>query len=107
MSEDRPVVQTPSAYNTDEVARLLQRFAEDSTRCFEASVDDLVRVRVGSTMNITNVDLLDKSLDPALRERLELALVSAVNLALQKSALAAGNLFGDFERQLKEQKRSR
>lgn len=107
MSDQSTDSPPSSAFSADAVAKLLQSFAEESNRSFEASVDDLVRVRVGTTLKVLSVELLDESIDVTVKERLELAIAGAINLALQKSAVAAGKLFVEFEGQLKEQKNTR
>lgn len=82
-----------------EVSEVLQRFLDLGSRSFEATVDDLVRVRVGSSMNVLAVEFLDPALNPAMKQRLETSVVGAVNTALQRAALAAGQALSEFEQQ--------
>ena len=100
MPKDRPASLMPDASHAELVAAILKGFAEESSRSFEASVDEVVRVRVGTSMNLLSVELLDHTLDPRARERLETAITSAVNLAMHRAASAAGTLFAEFEQAL-------
>jgi DNA-binding protein YbaB len=92
--------------NADEVSQLLRRFVDASDRSAEATVDDLVRARVGAAMNVLAVEILDPALDPAMKERLETAIVGAVNTALRRIALAAGRELRDLVEQQKADKPS-
>jgi hypothetical protein len=47
-------------------------------------------------MNVLAVEILDPALDPAMKERLETAIVGVVNTALRRVALAAGRELRDF-----------
>ena len=90
----------------DEIAKLLGRFAEQGTQFFEATVDDLVSVRVDGSLNVKAVEILDRTINPALKQRLETAIAGAVNTALQRAALAAGQAIGDLDRQKRTGKSS-
>jgi DNA-binding protein YbaB len=103
---NEPPAPPPPSLDADDVTDLLQRFVELGNRSSEAIVDDLVRVRVGAAMNVLAVEILDPVLDPAMKRRLETAVVGAVNTALQRSALAAGQALGEFERRKKAGKTS-
>jgi len=96
MAIQPPAPPREPSLNTDEVSQLLGRFAEATDRAVEAMVDDLVRVRVGPAMNVLSVEILDPALDRATRERLETAIAGAVNIALQRVALAAGQALRGF-----------
>ena len=90
----------------DEVAELLKSFASQANTSYEATVDDLVTVRVGSSLIVQAVEILDRTLNPALKQHLETAIVGAMNTALQRAALAAGQAIGDLERKKKAGKTS-
>jgi hypothetical protein len=94
-----PPPPSKPAFDAEEISALLQRFVDTSGDSVEASVDNLVRVRVGRAMNVTAVEFLDPALDSATRLRLEPAVLAAVNAALHKAALAAGAALVDFQRQ--------
>jgi hypothetical protein len=79
-----------------QVSALLRRFVDAGSRSFEATVDDLARVRVGSDMKVLAVEFLDPAIDPALRQRPEAAAAGAINTALQRAALAAGQALSDL-----------
>ncbi len=49
-------------------------------------------------MNVIAVELLDPSLDRAVKQRLETAVVGALNTALQRAALAAGQALAELEK---------
>jgi DNA-binding protein YbaB len=82
-------------FDAGDVSQALERLLEGS---IEASVDNLVRVRVGRAMNVIAVELLDPSLDRAVKQRLETAVVGALNTALQRAALAAGQALAELEK---------
>jgi DNA-binding protein YbaB len=65
---------------------------------FEASADDLARVRVGSAMNVVSVELLDRDLDSAAKQRLETVIIGAINTAMQRAVLGAGQALVDWRR---------
>jgi len=82
-------------FDAGDVSQALERLLEGS---IEASADNLVRVRVGRAMNVIAVELLDPSLDRSVKQRLETAVVGALNTALQRAALAAGQALAELER---------
>ena len=106
MAIEPPVPPPEPPMEAAEISQLLQRFVDVGSRSFEATVDDLVRVRVGASMNVLAVDFLDPALSPAMKQRLETAVVGAVNTALQRAALAAGQALSDFEQQKRAAKPS-
>ena len=71
---------------TDDVTARLKRFSESSEATAEAVAQDLVRVRMGGRMEVREVNILNDSLPPDLRERLERAVVEAVAAAQSKLA---------------------
>ena len=85
---------------------MLRRFAEQANSSFAATADDLVTVRVGGGLNVTAVDILERSLNADLKQRLETAIMGAVNIAMQRAALAAGQAIGDLERTKRSGKNS-
>jgi DNA-binding protein YbaB len=85
----------------EEVSETLRRFAEGSRTSFEATSDDLVSVRVGTSMNVLAIEFLDPRLDAHLKEPLEAATVAAVNAALQKAALAAGRALAELQQKVR------
>ncbi|MFF1657756.1 hypothetical protein [Streptomyces sp. NPDC058255] len=97
MSAQLPPNQ-PTSPDSAEVSDLLQRFIELGSHPVEATVDDLVRVRIGAAMNVLTVELLDPTLAPEKRQRLETAIAGAVNTALQRTVLAAGQAVSSFGR---------
>ncbi len=82
----------PFAPNEDEVAAILRRLAEAPSRTYEATADGVVRVRVDGAMRVVDIEVLDAKADPHAKAALEAAAAAAVNLALQKAALAAGDV---------------
>ena|SRR5947207_6381161 len=104
MATQAPVPPSGPLFNADEVSQLLQRFVDVGNRPVEATVDDLVRVRVGAAFNVLAVEILDPVLNPEMKRRLETAVVGAVNTALQRAALAAGQALRDFTEQTKVSK---
>ena len=105
MSTDHPELDT-FPVDIGEVSERLQRFV-DAAGNFEASADDLVKVRVGSAMNVVSVELLDPALEAEIKQRLETAIVGAVNTAMQRSVLAAGDALAELERTMKADASSR
>jgi len=101
-----PVPPQEPPFDPDEVGGVMQRFVELDSRGFEAKVDDLVRVRVSGSMSVLAVELLDRDLEPKMKQRLETAIASAVNTAQRRAALAAGQALGEFARQKKGGKTS-
>jgi DNA-binding protein YbaB len=85
----------------DKVSERLRRFVHSASRNYEASADDLVRVRVGRTLNVISVELLDPKFEGHAKQQLETAIASAVNAALQRAALAAGDALADIGTQTK------
>jgi DNA-binding protein YbaB len=104
MSTDPPKLET-APVGVGEVSERLQRFVE-AAGSFEASADDLVRVRVGSAMNVVSVELLDPDLDSAAKQRLETAIVGAINTAMQRAVLGAGQALADLEKMTAARPRS-
>ena len=90
----------PPVLQMDTVSETLRRFAEGSRRTFEATADDLVSVRVGTSMNVVAIEFLDARLDEHMKEPLQAATVAAVNAALAKAALAAGQALAELQVQL-------
>lgn len=90
----------PVSLQMEEVSETLRRFAEGSRISFEATSDDLVSVRVGTSMNVLAVEFLDQRLDSHVREALQAATVAAVNAALQKAALAAGRALAELQQKI-------
>jgi hypothetical protein len=78
-------------FDADQVSQVLREFVDASNVGAEASVDETVRVRVGAAMNLLSVEILESTLDQALKQRLETAIVGAVNIAMQKAVIAAGS----------------
>jgi DNA-binding protein YbaB len=81
-----------------DVAKLLDEFLQ-TTKQFEASADDLVRVRVSSSLAVEDIQISDPKLDPELRKRIEAAVVTAVNAAFRKAVLGAGEILAKAPRQ--------
>ena len=96
-SKSLPPKQEPRL-DSDEVLNLLRSFADQAKTPYEATVDDLVTVRVEGSLNVTQVQIHDRTLNAGLKERLETAITGAVNTALQRAALAAGQAVGDLAR---------
>lgn len=78
------------------ISAALQRFLDGRAGPFESTVDNLVRVRVDASMRLLGVELLDDCVDAGRRRAIEVALVAAVNAALQKAALAAAGALGEL-----------
>jgi hypothetical protein len=66
------------------VAQALQRFIEVTDRIEQATVDDIVRVRVGPAMIVRSVEILDRTLDSHIRQRLETAILGAVRAVSER-----------------------
>jgi DNA-binding protein YbaB len=88
----------PTPLQIGDVSDTLQRFLESPSAAFEASADAKVRVRVNASMQLLAVEFLDSSVDGGCKRELELATVAAVNSALQKAALAAGDALNELAR---------
>lgn len=88
----------PAPLQIEDVSETLQRFLESPSATFEASADAKVRVRVNASMQLLSVEFIDSRLDEGCRRELELATVTAVNAALQKAALAAGDALNELSR---------
>jgi len=85
-------------FDVGDISRALERLVEGQAKgAIEASIDGLVSVRVSRAMNVLAVELLDPALDRAHKQRLETAIVGAVNTALQRAALAAGEALAEFD----------
>lgn len=97
-----PNPPSPTPLQIGDVTDTLQRFLESPSVLFEATADAKVRAQVNASMQLLSVEFLDsrldKGLDPACRRELELATVAAVNSALQKAALAAGDALNELAR---------
>jgi hypothetical protein len=89
----------PDVSDSEEVGRFLQQFVDTRTHAEQAIVDDLVRVRVGPAMMIQSAEILEPGLDDDLKRRLETAIVGAVNTAMRRASLAAGQALRDYLRQ--------
>jgi len=50
-------------------------------------------------MNVQSVEILDANLDVASKTRLETAIVGAVNIAMRRAIVAAGQALRDYARQ--------
>jgi DNA-binding protein YbaB len=81
-----------------DVEKVLDEFL-GTTRRFEASADDLVRVRVSSSLVVEDIHIAHPKLDPELRKRIEDAVVAAVNSAFRKAVLGAGEILTQAPRQ--------
>jgi hypothetical protein len=64
----RGVLETGAVTVIGDVAELLQRFVDTAGWSVEDSADDLVRVRLGGSMNVLAVEFLDPSLAPEVRD---------------------------------------
>jgi DNA-binding protein YbaB len=82
---------------TGDIARILQNFTEEARHTVEASADGLVQVRMGPTFTIQSIEILDPGLDRDQKQRLEGATLAAVNAAIRKIALSAGQALVDFQ----------
>jgi DNA-binding protein YbaB len=82
---------SPFAFDRGEISAMLQRLAEAPGKTYEGVADNLVRVRVDGAMRVLSIEILDPGVDRRICSALETAAVAAVNLALQKAALAAGD----------------
>jgi hypothetical protein len=89
----------PNTPDPEEVGRVLQQFIDTRNPVAQAIVDDLVRVRVGPAFNVKTVEILDSTIEEGLRQRLETAIVGAVNTALRRSTVAAGDALRQFSQQ--------
>jgi DNA-binding protein YbaB len=92
------------AVTPDDISEFLQRFIDVGTRTAEAMVDNLIRVRVGPAMNLQSVEILDSTLDPGMKQRLETAIVGAVNTAMQRATVTAGQALRDYARRQNAEK---
>lgn len=68
----------------EELDALLATLGKDSFEPVEESADDLARVRMNSDYTIAGIELLEPSLDPEIKRRLEGAVETAVNAAFRK-----------------------
>ena len=89
---------SPFAFDNDEVTALLQRLAEAPGKTYEATADALVRAQVDGALRLLSIEILDPKVDRRICSALETAAVAAVNLALQKAALAAGDAVAALDR---------
>lgn len=95
MNSDQPL--NIPVFEVGEVAELLQKFVDTAERSVEATADELIKVRVGGSFNVLSIEILDRSIDRDLRQKLEMAILSAVNSGLQKAALKVGQAFVDLQ----------
>jgi DNA-binding protein YbaB len=72
----------------ENVSAILNAFSKGTP--VDVTVDDLVRVRVSATLTVLSVEILASTLDPAMKQNIETAFVGAMNTALQRTALLAG-----------------
>jgi hypothetical protein len=86
----------PFVLDISDVSRTLQRFLEGAPGSIDATVDNVVRVRVDPSMRVLSINFLETKADPGVLRELERATVAAVNLALQKAALAAGEALAEL-----------
>jgi DNA-binding protein YbaB len=89
---------SPFAFDSNEISAILQRLAEAPGKTYEGVADNLVRVRVDGAMRVLSIEVLDPKVDRRICSALETAAVAAVNLALQKAALAAGDAVAALDR---------
>lgn len=90
------------SFDVGTISNTLQGFIDGSTKPFETSVDKLVRVRVGGSLNVVSIEFLHPKMDAALKRELETATVAAINLALQKATLAAGDALTELAEKFRE-----
>jgi DNA-binding protein YbaB len=64
-----------------------------------ATVDELVRVKVGKDLTVRSVEILDPRLDHAFRDRLQTAIAGAVNTALQRAVREVAQTIHDISEQ--------
>ena len=81
-----------------DVAKLLDEFLQ-TTKRFEASADELVRVRVSSSLVVEDIQISDPKLDSKRRKQIEAAVIAAVNAAFRKAVLGAGEILAKAPRQ--------
>ena len=91
----------PFSLEVDEVSETLRRHVEGSNTFFDATADNIVRVRVNSSMSVVEVEVLAPNIDARTREELQIATRGAVNAALQKAALAAGQAFAELAQKVR------
>jgi DNA-binding protein YbaB len=96
MIEPPPPPPSEPPLDAAQVGDVLKRFVDLDSRAYEAKVDDLVRVRVSGSMSVLAVELLDPALEAGMKQRLETALVGAINTAQQRAALAASQALNGF-----------
>lgn len=84
-----------------EVSETLRRYVERASTLHEATMDNLVRVQVGNSMNVVAIEFLNPKLDRETKQALEVATLGAVNAALRKAALAAGQAMAELEKTLR------
>ena len=98
MAADAPRFN-PTTLDSNAVTTLLRQFVDTRQDAEQATVDDLVRVRVGPALHLENVEILEPGIDDALKRRLETAIVGAVNTALRRATLGAAAAVHDDARQ--------
>jgi len=79
-----------------DIDQLLQSFTNEAKHAVEASADGLVTVRMGPTFTALSIELHDTSLNTDQKQRLEAATLAAVNAAIRKVSLSAGQVLIDF-----------
>src|SRR5262249_55343239 len=99
MTQSAPVPVPPTPFSSDQVGDALRQFAELRMESAEATVDNFVRVRVGGALNVLSVEILDTGIEALVRQRLETAITGAVNTAMQRMAVQAGQALRAFGRQ--------
>ena len=99
MTQSAPVPVPPTPFSSDQVGEALRQFAELRMESAEATVDNFVRVRVGGALNVLSVEILDTGIEALVRQRLETAITGAVNTAMQRMAVQAGQALRTFGRQ--------
>jgi hypothetical protein len=87
-------------FAVSDVSLALQRFVDRGSQSFEAEADNLVRVRVGPSLNVLRVEILHLEVPKDWKTALEAAIASAANLALQKAAIAAGEALAELEQKV-------
>ena len=77
--------------NADRVRELLEAHVRNTKAGVTHSVDGVVTVTVDSQLQLTSVQLLEKSIDGKTRDVLERAIVDAVNGAMLKAVKSSAD----------------